>query len=403
MDSPINIILSSIMCLSIFCLVFSYILFPIILKFLSKNKTANNIIYNHDDEWPHVSILMSLYNEEKIIIKKLESLQEQNYPSGKLDILIGSDCSSDNTNEFVQSFIENHRLNHFNFHPFTNRQGKPGVINTLAKKAKEKNGQHVFIITDASVILSSNTIRHLVKHFKNEKIGLVDAHMKHTHVEKGGIAQSEDSYISNEVHIKYRESLYSGKMMGPFGGCYALRSELFTPVPHNFLVDDFYLAMQVLSQNYNTINDLDAVCHESVSQSMQVEYRRKSRISAGNFQNLNTFKNLLLPHHGAIAFNFLSHKVLRWLGPFFILASLISNLILCFSGNLFLIILFNFQVSLIIVLPFLDWILFRFNIHIKGLRSIRYFFMMNLALLEGFFKYVKGIKSNVWQPTQRPD
>ncbi len=406
MEEISNIFLLFIFGASVFSLVYSYFIFPFILKLLSKNKKTNQIIHQEENELPNVSVLMSLFNEEKIIEEKIKSFFLQKYPKNKIDFYIGSDNSSDNTNSIVSDFVNKNKLSNFHFIPFLNRQGKPGVINQLAEKAiikNKKGSEHIFVITDASVILSQSTIFHLAKHFKNEKIGLVDSNMMHTGMKKEGISKSEDIYISREVQLKHQESIISGKMMGPFGGCYALRSDLFIPVPENYLVDDFFLAMNVLDQGKNAINELEAICKESVSHHIKEEYRRKSRISAGNFQNLSTYKHLLLPSKGYIAFNFLSHKALRWLGPFFILFSFTANVILSLDGNLFYIILLVFQVVLIMIIPIFDLILQSFNINIGLFRSIRYFFMMNIALLQGFINYLKGIKSNVWQPTQRPD
>lgn len=406
MNDILFYILQIIFWLCSFLLVYSYVLFPILLKILSKGKKGNTIIYDGKDVLPHVSVLMSLYNEEKVIIEKLKTLAQQKKSNKNLSVYIGSDCSSDNTNELVSNFINKNNLSNFYFYPFTNRQGKPGVINQLFQYAANKNEigeNHILIITDASVLLGENTIFHLIKHFKNNKIGLVDSNMKHIGIQKDGISKSEDSYISGEVKIKYRESIINGKMMGPFGGCYALRSDLFIPVPSNFLVDDFYLAMNVLDKGMDAINELEAICKESVSQEMSEEYRRKRRISAGNFQNLFTYKHLLLPSRADIAFHFIPHKVLRWLGPFFIIVGYITNLILALDGNLFYLILFLLQTVLIFIIPIFDFLLQQFNVHFIILRSIRYFFMMNLALLEGFINYLKGVQSNVWQPTKRPD
>ncbi len=404
--SPIIIIVLQIILWScLFLIIYSYILFPLILRFLARNKQRHTDLYS-DNELPRVSVLMSLYNEESIILEKLNHLQQQNYPSDLLHIYIGSDCSDDRTNEIVDTYIQEHQLGHFHFFPNTNRQGKPGVINQLfAEAAKDfpLGEQHVIFITDASVLPEPNVTRLLARHFKNPRIGLVDSLQKHLGLRKQGISQSEDEYISKEVDIKSNESLANGRMMGPFGGCYAIRSQLYKPVPSNFLVDDFYLAMHVLERGYLAINDTQAVCWESVSHEIHEEYRRKRRISAGNFQNLQTYAHLLIPKGNGIAFNFWGHKVIRWLGPFLIIVAYLSNITLAAYGNIFYSILLVFQTSLIFIIPIFDLVLERLQVNMPLLRSIRYFFMMNLALLEGFINYLKGVKSNVWQPTKRPN
>ena len=117
MNNTLFYILQIIFWLCSFLLVYSYVLFPILLKILSKNKKGNAVIFNKEDVLPHVSVLMSLYNEEKVIIDKLNTLLQQNFPNEKLSVYIGSDCSSDNTNSLVEEFINKNKLTNFHFYP----------------------------------------------------------------------------------------------------------------------------------------------------------------------------------------------------------------------------------------------------------------------------------------------
>ncbi|MBK7410788.1 MAG: hypothetical protein IPJ40_23680 [Saprospirales bacterium] len=190
-------------------------------------------------------------------------------------------------------------------------------------------------------------------------------------------------------------------MIGPFGGCYLLRSDLFDPIPPNFLVDDFYIAMRAFEKNARAINDLDARCYEAVSHEIKEEFRRKSRIAAGNFQNLVTFRHLWFPPLTALGFSFFSHKILRWLGPFFLFFMFLSSFALALQGNNLFLGLFLFQLALWGLIPLLDSLLLRVGIHSFSLRSIRYFFAMNLALLAGFFRFFRGVRSGAWDPPKR--
>ena len=384
------------------CLFHSYIFYPLLLKVLAKHKSLNSIQYTDEDEWPRVSVIMSVYNEEAVIEDKLKSLLDTHYPSTAYDIYIGSDCSSDRTNTILAKYAD--QFQHIHFFPFDQRQGKPGVVNSLVEIINKKHPtdpQHIYIFTDASVLLAGQTVRYLVRHFANENIFLVDANMRNTGLTKTGIAQSESQYVAAEVQLKYREGVVWGKMIGPFGGCYALRSNYYHPVPPTYLVDDFYITMKAFEQGGQAISDLEAICYEAVPQDIKEEYRRKSRISAGNFQNLATFGHLLLHPSRPLGFAFLSHKVLRWLGPFFIIFALISSGLLAWQGNLLYGLLLCLQLIILMLIPLLDNILKRKNVHLQGLRNISYFIAMNMALLEGFFKYLKGIKTNVWQPPKR--
>ncbi|MCH2081124.1 MAG: glycosyltransferase [Saprospiraceae bacterium] len=385
-----------------FGLFHTYMFYPIILRFLAAGKQNNAVQYTPEDAWPLVSVIMSLYNEEHVIKDKLDCLLALNYPKDRIRFFIGSDCSEDQTNEVVSAYAKQHPQIHF--YPFSQRRGKPGVINELSDIALASNtsgAEHIFVVTDANVMPQEDTFLHLMKHFKNEEIIIVDSNMIHVGMQKEGISKSEDRYISGEVMMKHREGIVWGKMIGPFGGCYAIRSEFFSKVPSNFLVDDFYIAMKVFERGGKAINDLDAVCLENVSHEIHEEFRRKARISAGNFQNLFTFTRLWFPSFRAVNFAFFSHKVLRWLGPLLMIGMLVTNCVLLFTAQWFyqwtMLALFTF----IFVVPALDRLLQSFGQNNFLFRSIRYFVVMNWALLKGFIRFLKGIQTNIWQPPKR--
>lgn len=399
-------LLAIIFWICVFCLFHSYVLYPIIVKLASSGKSNNQTTYAPQSiELPTVSFIMSLYNEDSVIEEKLKSLLATNYPTSKLTIYIGSDCSDDDTNVLVSDYAA--RYPHIQFFPFQERRGKPSVINDLiatAKQAQLDNSNHVLIISDANVMLEPQTIYELMKHFKNEEIVLVDSNIQNQRLTKvgEGIAASERSYISREVGIKHLEGIAWGRMIGPLGGCYAVRATHFAKVPPNNLVDDFYIAMKAFEKGGLAINELNAICYEEVPNDMSIEFKRKSRISAGNFTNLVMFKHLLWPPTSSLGFVFLSHKVLRWFGPFFILLAYTCCAIVAWWGqNLFYQILFLLMNIGLFGVPILDSICKRLNINIKLLRYITYFNAMNLALFSGFFKYLKGNQNGIWQRTQR--
>ena len=123
------------------------------------------------------------------------------------------------------------------------------------------------------------------------------------------------------------------------------------------------------------------------------------RISIGNFQNLGRYARLLYPPFSGVAFCFMSHKVLRWFGPFFLIIAFFSNALL-FGQTWFFDTTFIIQLVLL-TLPILDLILRKLKVHINLLRYVTHFYLMNLALLVGFVKFLRGVETNIWQPTQR--
>ena len=374
-------------------LVYSYLLYPLLLHVLSRRKQPNRIRYESADELPPVTIIMAVHNEQDVIREKIDSITGNHLSGNKINILVGSDASTDKTDIILRELAElNTCLNCFFY---KSRRGKAAIINELASMS----GEGILIITDANVIMEKDVVFHLVRHFKNKEIGLVDSNIIHRGLRNSGISVPENAYISMEVRMKYNESRIWGIIIGPFGGCYAIRKDLYCNVPDFFLVDDFFINMKVIISGHKAIIDTDAIVFEDISNSLAEEFRRKVRIATGNFQNLRYFAGYMISHIPGLSICFLSHKVLRWLGPFLLISIFFSSIWLS-RGNIFYKYFVIVQISLL-VLPIIDYLLGQIKIHIIILRFITYFISRNFALLAGFIKFLKGVKTNVWQPTRR--
>jgi cellulose synthase/poly-beta-1,6-N-acetylglucosamine synthase-like glycosyltransferase len=396
------ILLHLIFCFCVLCLIHTYLLYPMGMQLWSSDLKPNPVYFELPEEWPYVSVIMAAYNEELVIGEKIQSLLALDYPSDRIYFFVGSDCSTDQTNSLLYAFAKNEKRLHFI--PFTERQGKPGVVNQLCRVAfakKEQSTDHILLMTDASVMLETDTLKKLIRHFKDPDMALVDSHILGTNLQKPGISHSENSYVSAEARLKNKEGQRWGTMIGPFGGCFALRSNYYVDVPTNFLVDDFYIAFKAMQQGGKAINDLEAICYEAISQDIKEEFRRKVRISTGNYQNLITFANVLKKPLQPLGFAFLSHKVLRWLGPFFILISFAIALFFSLHGSVWYQFILLVYLGILVVTPLLDAFLQKFNIHILPFRHVRYFVAMNRALLVGFFRFMKGVEKGIWEPTRR--
>lgn len=376
----------------IFLIFHSYVLFPAVLKILSINKKQNNNVYTYEDDLPSVAILLAVFNEQSVIEEKIVKTFETKYPLHKIKFYIGSDASTDATNEIISKYSSIYPIE---LVIFPGRTGKSGIINRLAELAKEE----IYILTDANVFFNEHTIYQLVKHYKNESIAQVGGNIINPIHKKDGISYQEKSYLSRENLIKYQEGVIWGTMIGAFGGCYSIRASHYSPVPKNFLMDDFYISMHVFEQRKKAINELDAQCYEDVSNKIEEEFRRKVRISAGNFQNLNRYKALLWPPCTGLSFCFLSHKVLRWYTPILLILAFLCISILTLSQNYYLYLLLLMVVMFLS--PAIDNLFKRLGLHFKWLRFATHFILMNFALLKGFIWYHRGVESNVWKPTQR--
>lgn len=387
----LHITLKVLFLLCMMALLHTYVFYPLLLRVFAMGKKNNMIIFTKE-ELPPISILIAAYNEEEVIAAKIDSIIQSNYPEGKLQVIVGSDNSSDRTNAIVKEYEAKHSW--ITLFEFKERTGKVMIINKLEQFAKNE----ILVITDANVLFDTETLAELAKHFKNGTIALVDSNMINKGLKKEGISIQEKTYIRSEVNIKSAEGRLWGTMMGPFGGCYAVRKKYFSPVPANFLVDDFYINMKVLEQGGKCINEPNAKVFEDVSNDLGEEFRRKIRIATGNFQNLATFSHLLGKFNG-LSFSFFSHKVLRWLGPLFMIIAFSCAAALTVFPNFYFWMLLSALVLL--VLPLADVILKKSGTNVKLLRFTTHFFSMNLALLIGLFKYTNGVKNSIWQPTKR--
>lgn len=391
---------------SAIAVVYSYIIYPKILAWLAKGKQENLNVYSPTEKegLPYIFLVMAVYNEEKVLEEKLKSVYETDYPVNRFQLLIGSDNSTDKSHQIIGEYAA--KYGNIYLEIYGGRNGKIRIVNQLIAKHQNQikaAPNAILLLTDANVMFTPNLLYELSKHFKNPSIGLVGANVLNIGVKNSGISFQEKWYIQRENVIKHYEGKLWGSMMGAFGACYAMRANLFIPVPQNFIVDDFYLTLKVIEQKYEAIKELKAVCYEDVSDDIFEEYRRKKRISAGNFQNLKTFMHLLWPNKKGVALSFWSHKVLRWLGPLFIIGAFVGSLLLAVNdpkGNLFYVLALLLQM-LIFCIPIMDTVLKSVHIHIKLFRFITYFYLMNIALFIGLFNYLKGIKSNVWKPTKR--
>lgn len=370
----------------------TYVVYPLLLIILDRFN-AKIQQFSADGYLPKVSVLMAVHNEEKVIEAKIKALFNSDYPAEKLEIIVGSDASDDMTDELLSGLKKIY--NDLRIKIYDIRTGKPAVINNLAHDA---NGE-ILIITDANVIPGPNAIRLLVRNFADKKVGLADSRLINTGLRKDGISFPEGAYISFESRLKHIEGRLWGTMMGPFGGFYAIRKESYQPSSGNTLADDFRICMNVLRKGEKAISDTSAVVYEDISNNLRDEFIRKVRISAGNFQNLRHFSGLLVKPFSCFSFCFISHKVLRWLTPFFWFVIIFTNILLL-KSSFFYLLFFLLQVIFLILPPF-DMFLKRINVNLIPLRFFTHLYFMNIALFVGFVRYLQGIESGAWAPTKR--
>lgn len=382
------IILQVLFWLAFAGIVITYIAYPALMLLLpAKNKPLEL-----PDELPTIAILFAAFNEETVLKPKLDSLLRLDYPKDKLQIWVGSDNSTDKTNGILKQYADKHTQIHFKI--FKSRTGKSGILNALKKDITTD----YLVLTDANIMFESHTVKTMLAAATAHQAQACGGHIIYTQVQQQGIAQQENTYLNLENRLKKSESDYFGLAMGLEGGCYLIKRELFPDIPPLFFMEDFFVTMHLLKSGHKVVFEPNARVYEDVSTQAQEEYKRKIRISIGNFQNLKAFGSLIFTKPFPLGFAFLCHKVLRWLSPFFliILFFLSPYLVLTapfygiFAGLFYIILALGILGIAINSRPGLKWLKF------PG-----HFLYMNLALLQGFLKYIQGVRSNAWQPTKR--
>ena len=344
---------------------------------------GNAIDFSGEYTPPTVSIVFAAYNESSIIEDKIRSLYNTNYPIDLLSVWIGSDMSDDGTDTIIRSLQK--EFPNLNLNVNEVRSGKSATINRLVALSSAE----VIIATDANILFKATTIEELVRPIAQEKATAVAGTLKY---EDKGVASStasnEKAYLSLENAIRRAESRKHGICLGMEGGLYSIKKAFWRPIPPNTFMEDFFQTVQLISRDQKVLFNESAVGLEDVSTSLQEEYKRKIRISIGNWQNLVRFYPLIFKHPYPFGGLFIMHKVLRWVTPHLYLIALAAGL---FTPN------WLFFTAMLVGLPISQLIL----LALGWATPLAYFYAMNAALFVGFIKYIKGVKSSVWQPTKR--
>lgn len=383
--------------LALAAIVYTYALYPLVLvllttlwqlrsdwRFLSGGSSRRAAAA---ESLPTVAVLVAAYNEERHVAERIRNLLASDYPPERLRIYVGSDGSSDGTAREAAPLVGPRVF----WHGFAQRRGKPSVLNDLAALTTEE----ILVFTDANTSFAPQTVRQLVRHFDDPRIGCVCGELRL--VAADGSENQDHIYWRYERLLKFLESRLGG-LLGANGGVYGLRREHFRAVPANTIVDDFWISMVLVQNGLRCHYDPEAVAYEAVPARISDEFRRRVRIGIGNYQAFVRFARLLDPRRGIVALTFFSHKVLRWLVPHCMLAALLANAVL--AAQPFYAALLALQLAFYLVAG-LGWWLGRERATPRPLRIPVFFVGMNLALLVGCWKYLTGQFTGAWARTER--
>jgi len=393
------IILFSFFIVSVGLLLYIYIGYPLIIVVLAKlfrRPIQKTLIF------PTITIVIPTHNEEAVIREKLDNILSLDYPRNLLQIIVCDDASNDSTTGIVRKFsYEGIELSEESA-----RAGKVGALNRALQLATGE----IFIITDADIIVSKDSLRELIANFADENVGCVISQTRMLASESEA-SESGGLYWRYETLLRQSESnLHStvaatGHMMG-------LRRKIMRPIPTNIILDDFYLAMMTIRQGYRVISEPKSIVWERPTESIGDEANRRRRLTAGRYQMLLIRSDYLSQLPNLLRFEVVSHKFLRLVIPHFMILALATNILLAI--NLPAISLPTLRITITILLVFQGIFYFMAlvgkllsNTTIKKLKLSRIFILAyflcatNFASIAGLLWYLSGQYTVKWQQAKR--
>ena len=342
---------------------------------------------------PFVALVIAAYNEEDYIEDKIKNTLALDYPAEKLGIYFITDGSNDSTPDIIKKYPQLNLLHQ------PARRGKAAAMNRAMGFIKEP----FVIFCDANTVLNQACIKEMVKFYADPKVGAVAGEKKiYQPVQTKAASAGEGLYWKYESFLKKQDSDFY-TVVGAAGELFSVRSALYQPIEEGVLIEDFVLSLRIAKNGYVVKYAPGAYAIESSSASIKDEQKRKIRISAGGFQAMYMLRELLnIFKYGTLSFQYISHRVLRWsVTPVCLLLLLPLNIILTAWGTGLL-----YDILLVMQLFFYflglsGWFFANRNIKVKTLYIPYYFLFMNISVLWGFKRFLKGQQSVLWEKAAR--
>lgn len=370
------------LCLTI--VVYTYVGYGIVLYLLvlikrlaTKAKPLADIT---DDCLPEVTLMVCAYNEEDIIAAKMGNTRRLDYPADRLHLVWVTDGSNDNTNSLLAAYPDVKVI----YSP--ERRGKAAAI----KHGIKEIDTEIVMMTDANTMLNPGAVREIARLMQDPKVGCVSGEKKvMARSDSDEAAQGEGLYWKYESTLKRLDSeLYSA--MGAAGELCVIRRHLMTDIPDDTLLDDFIISMEIVKKGYKIAYTSNAYAMEYGSADLHEESKRKRRIAAGGLQSCWRLRSLMNPlRHPVVAFQFVSHRVLRWtITPVCLFALVPLNTLLVLSGE-----------GMVYTIIWILQILF-YASAAAGVRISKYFVFMNLNVFRGM-AYLFNNSTGMWEKAKR--
>jgi lipopolysaccharide/colanic/teichoic acid biosynthesis glycosyltransferase/glycosyltransferase involved in cell wall biosynthesis len=287
-------------------LVTPYVIYPFIVRYLVRPVEPSPT--NAPPERPMVSVLIPAHNEAAQLGDKLRNTLALRYPREKLEILVASDGSDDDTADVARAF-EKAGVRVFEL---TTRGGKLAALQHLLAQAEGD----LVLFTDVGTTLPSHTLAELVVDLASPDV--VAAMPRYASIDNDGPAAAESAYWNRETRLKEQEA-ERDMLLAAHGACYLMARDAIVEIPEDTIHDDFLWPLLARSKGGRIVYRTDLVISDEPPRHMSTIVERTARMAQGNLQILWRHRGLLSPHRGRIAMSLVGHKLMKTLGPVWIL------------------------------------------------------------------------------------
>lgn len=330
------------------------------------------------------AICLCAYNEAAIIEQTIESMLKLRRSSGSLQILLYVDGATDGTAEIAGRYAGEIELI-----VSPERHGKSHGLNLLAQQVRAP----IMVLADANVRIAEDALINMKKYFHDEDVGCVCGHLVYSNGDESVTAKTGSLYWRLEEKIKRLES-ETGSVMGADGSLYAMRSELYHPIPEG-VADDMYLSLAVLCDGYRVIRAEDVRVFEAAGVNPKDEFRRKIRIACQAFSTHRALWSQLRQLDGFSIYKYVSHKLLRWFTVFTFAATALTAF-----AALSVAVGFGWAAALVASALGLLWLALR--LHIRPLPMVLDMLRSFAATGIGVIHSLRGANVRTWEPARAP-
>ena len=381
--------------LCLFFLVYSYFGYPLVVYILGFVIKKKPVVSTTSQEG--ISIVIACRNEEGIIAEKLDNTlgliwkgrpvsEHLLAPNSDLQVIVASDSSDDRTHEIVQSYKERG----VELHSTLERNGKESA----QKNSLQFVRNEIIVFTDAKIFLQEDVLTNISNHFKDQTIGAVSS--RDRVVDEHG-KSGEGAYVKYEMWVRRLETkMYS--LVGLSGSCFAVRKQVTNNFPEN-IPSDFCMLIEARTQGLRGVHADNVIAEYRAVVSDQAEFNRKIRTVVRGMNSVWAYRiNILKSEDKLLPFQIFSHKICRWLVPFFVIGAFLSSFILMLASGFWLTVFLGFLI--LFGLAFKGHLdpASRENILVK---LCFFFTLTNLGIFFAWGKFLKGDSQVVWNPSQK--